>query len=134
MRQVVFIPFVLISASKDGLSVNDNHKRSMEAQDMLREFNADFANVLKVRQGKPENAFMIFGEKAVRAAQELSEIFGQDNYIVRDKVNDFYSVSPSGDRELLGSPKELTGEKVMDGFVLPQLEGSPKQITFIKEH
>lgn len=134
MRQVVFIPFVLISASKNGLTVNENHKRSTEAQTFLREHNADFANVVRKVNGRHENSFMIFGEKAINAASKLAEIFGQDNYIVRDQSNEAYLVNLTGDKEFLGVPKELTDEIVLDGFILPQLDGSSKQITFIKEH
>lgn len=135
MRQVVFIPFVLISATKRGLTVNENHQRSMEAQAMLRASGADFANVTGVTDGIEEKRFMIFGEKAVNVANDLAKIFGQDSYIIKDKVNEAYLVKTNGEKELLGKPRELDNVSDLDNYlVLPQLDGTRKFATFFKEH
>lgn len=135
MRQVVFIPFILISASKKGLTVNENHQRSMEAQAMLRASNADFANVTGVTNGIEEKRFMIFGEKAVNLANDLAKVFDQESYIVKDKVNEAYQVSLTGEKVLLGRPRELDNVDDLDNYlVLPQLDGSKKFAAFFKEH
>ena len=135
MRQVVFTPFVLISASKQDLTVNENHARTMEAQAMLRASNADYVNVTGVYKGVEEKSFAIFGEKAVNVAKELCKIFGQESYIIKDKVNDAYLVEANGDQIFLGKPKEVIELEGLESYsMLPQLDGTKKFVVFRKEH
>jgi len=139
MRQATFPRFFILSACRDNLDVNSNHKRTREVYNTLLDLGLDFACVTGVYKGTQGSSFMVFDNESqeVRANIELlCKLYDQECYLERDKDNEGYLVYPNGSRESIGVPREVTREdtKKLDGFtILPQANNTKKYFTFVKE-
>lgn len=129
--------FFIFSASRKGLSVNDNKQRTMEVARTLEESSLDFACVTGVYKGSTEASFFVREkEGAEELISTLCGLYNQECYLYRDNENNGFLVYPDSSREHLGKAREVTRQeaKELEAFtILPQADGTKLYFTFVKE-